>query len=170
MTDYEPVFRDQQITVHHFAHDVLVRCPSCGQCARVFSPTTDEPPTAQRPWRLTCLHCGFNTQQSSRCCRVIDNGTINPVRDPVFRTPVWLQAPCCGGKLLWAYNLDHLAFLESFVAATIRKRSDAVRTGNGYRRMSMIAKLPAWLKAAKHREEILRTIQRLRDNLVTSAG
>lgn len=72
-----------------------------------------------------------------------------PVRDPIFRVPVWLQASCCGGNLLWAYNLAHLAFLESFVAATIRERSDAVRASSGYRRMSMIAKLPAWLKTAK---------------------
>jgi hypothetical protein len=136
----------------------------------VFSPNTDEQPAVQQPWRLTCLSCGFNTQRSSRCCRVIDNGAIDPVRDPVFRVPVWLQSSCCGGKLLWAYNLDHLAFLESFVAASIRERSDAVRAGSGYRRMSMIAKLPAWLKAAKHREEILRTIARLRDSVTTFAG
>jgi hypothetical protein len=78
------------------------------------------------------------------------------------RIPVWLQASCCGGNLLWAYNMDHLAFLQSFVGATIRQRSDAARAGNGHRRMSMTAKLPAWLKTAKHRDEILRTIERLR--------
>jgi hypothetical protein len=84
------------------------------------------------------------------------------IRDPYFDLPLLLQTGCCGGKLLWAYNLDHLAFLEAFVAARLRERSDAVRAGDGYRRMSMVTKLPAWLKSAKHRDEILTRIVRLR--------
>lgn len=161
MSAHEPVFRDQQVTVHDVAHDVLVRCPRCDRCARVFSPA--EEAVARRPWRLVCRHCGYNAERSSRCCRVLDSGMTDPVRDPIFRVPVWLQAGCCGGKLLWAYNVAHLSYVASFVAATIRERSDAVRAGDAYpRRMSMIAKLPAWLKAAKHRDEILRTVDRLR--------
>lgn len=66
----------------------------------------------------------------------------------------------------WAFNLDHLSFLESFVKAQIRERSDEVRAGSGYRRMSMIAKLPSWLKSAKHRDEIERAIQRMRRSLI----
>jgi len=68
---------------------------------------------------------------------------------PVFELLLWLQKSCCGGELLWACNLDHLSFVESFVAATIRERPDAVRAGDGYRRMSMVDKLPSWLRSAK---------------------
>jgi hypothetical protein len=84
----------------------------------------------------------------------------------VFGLPLWLQKSCCSGKLLWAYNLEHLSFVESFVAATIRERSDAVRAGGGYRRMSMVAKLPSWLKSAKHRDEILKAVQHLKRSII----
>jgi hypothetical protein len=103
--------------------------------------------------------CGYLTVYTGRRCGV---------GDPVFGLPLWLQKSCCGGKLLWAYNLDHLSFVESFVAATIRERSDAVRAGDGYRRTSMIAKLPVWLKSAKHRDEILKVVQQLRRSVISA--
>jgi hypothetical protein len=76
----------------------------------------------------------------------VGTGRRGGAADPAFERPLWLQKSCCGGKLLSAGNLDHLSFVESFVAATIRERSDAVRGGHGYQRMSMAAKLPSWLK------------------------
>jgi hypothetical protein len=87
---------------------------------------------------------------------------------PASCLTVYSGRHCCGGRLLWAYNLDHLSFVESLVTATIRERSDAVRAGDGYRRMSMIAKLPAWLKSAKHRDEILKTVQKLKGSVITA--
>jgi hypothetical protein len=157
-----PVFRDRPITVHHFADDVLVRCPRCARCARVFSPDDPGTPWQRQRWRMSCLSCGYHDERTGLDGRKYYSGARGEVRDPLFDIPLWLQAECCGGKLLWAYNLEHLAFLESFVAAKIRERSDAVRSGDFGRRMTMVAKLPAWLKSAKHRDEILRAIARLR--------
>jgi hypothetical protein len=78
--------------------------------------------------------------------------------DPYFRLQLWLRAECCGGRTLWAFNEQHLQILEGYVSARLRERGE-------YRGMTMLAKLPAWLKSAKHREEILRTIRRLRASL-----
>jgi hypothetical protein len=78
--------------------------------------------------------------------------------DPYFRQPLWLRADCCGGQTLWAFNERHLDILESYVSARLRERGEYVG-------MTMLARLPAWLKSAKHRTEILRTIGRLRASL-----
>ncbi|GLY54020.1 hypothetical protein Lesp01_76760 [Lentzea sp. NBRC 102530] len=70
---------------------------------------------------------------------------------------LWLQAPCAG-HTLWALNGAHLDLLESYVGAALREDPDP----SSVRRMTILAKLPAWLKSAKHRDEVLRTIRRLR--------
>lgn len=149
-------FRDRQWTVRDFATEFLVRCPRCDAVARVFHPETGG------PWRAVCGDGAYVRDKDPRCSAWYTGRGGGPVRDPYFDLPLVLQVACCGGKLLWAYNLEHLAFLEAFVAARLRERSDAVRAGDGYRRMSMIAKLPAWLKARKNRDEILAKVARLR--------
>jgi len=167
MADRWKVFRDRQITVHDFARDVLVVCPRCARPARVFATDGTENFYRARHWRMVCPTCGYHQDKTSNC-RTISTGRHGGVADPMFGLPLRLQKSCCGGKLFWAYNLEHLSFVESFVAATIRERSDAVRAGDGYRRMSMIAKLPSWLKSAKHRDEILKVIQKLKDSIIAA--
>lgn len=167
MADRRPVFRDRQIAVDHFAGTVLVVCPRCARPARVFAADGAENVYRVRRWRLVCPSCGYH-RDKTRGGLCFDTGRRGSVSDPVFGVVLWLQKTCCGGKRLWAYNLEHLSFIESYVAATLRERSDAVRAGDGYRRMSMAAKLPAWLKSAKRRDEILGTIQRLKGSIVSS--
>jgi hypothetical protein len=155
-------FQDPLVWVERFADEVLVRCPECGGCAVVLSHLgapeyqtnrSDGRLVARR--RLRCLACGmFKDGFPSE--RVFGG----PV-DPYFRFPVWLQADCCG-KLLWAYNAEHLDLLESYVAARLRER----RASPGS--MSMVARLPAWLKSAKNRDEVLRAIRRMRLSLPTA--
>ncbi len=79
--------------------------------------------------------------------------------DPFFRVPLWLRAECCGGHTLWAFNRPHLDLLENYVAARLRERGSIPAS------MSLVERLPAWAKSIKHREEVLRTIRRLRATL-----
>ncbi|MFD4246830.1 hypothetical protein ACFWP3_35365 [Streptomyces sp. NPDC058525] len=80
--------------------------------------------------------------------------------DPYFQLPLWLQASCCG-HVLWAYNVRHLDLLEAYVAAKLRERGELVPAAP----TSLVERLPTWLKAAKNRTEVLRTIRRLRSTL-----
>ncbi|GAA3661214.1 hypothetical protein GCM10022224_025850 [Nonomuraea antimicrobica] len=80
--------------------------------------------------------------------------------DPYFRRPVWLQASCCG-QVLWAYDVRHLVLLEAYVAARLRERGNVAP----FAPMSLVERLPTWVKVAKNRDEILRTIRRLRSTL-----
>ncbi|MBB4961780.1 hypothetical protein [Micromonospora polyrhachis] len=79
--------------------------------------------------------------------------------DPFFQLPLWLKAECCGGHVLWAFNPAHLDLLADYVAARLRERGPVPG------RMSLVERLPVWLKAAKNRDEVLHVIGRLRASL-----
>jgi len=83
-------------------------------------------------------------------------------QDLHFGAELWFQAECCGGHLLWALNLEHLDWLERYVGARLRERPSRSPSAPTASASALARKLPAWLKGAKHRDEILRTIRRLR--------
>jgi len=84
-------------------------------------------------------------------------------RDPYFRAPLWLQTETRHGRL-WAYNLPHLDLLRQFVAASLRERDPWYEHG---RKMTYVARLPAWVKSAKNRGEVLRAVDRIRASVTS---
>jgi hypothetical protein len=119
----------------------LVKCPNCGGCAIVQPLNSNN----DRLRRLVCRHCG-----SSKA----DDPAV-----PTMSYPLWLQATCCGQEL-WALNLEHLDFLEAFVRAKHRERHHLKRPD--YRNSTLFSRLPKWIQSRKHRDEILKTIGKLR--------
>jgi hypothetical protein len=73
--------------------------------------------------------------------------------DPYFRLPLWLRSNI-KGEDVWAYNRDHLTFLEMYVRAAIRRR-----TPN--RNASLASRLPRWMKNAHNRDAILKAFNRM---------
>ncbi|MGA4989461.1 hypothetical protein [Nonomuraea bangladeshensis] len=137
-------FRDRRERkyAYDFIDEVLVRCPRCDGCALVLAR------------RLCCGECGYVDDEPG------GSAVVGGPVDPFFRRPVWLQASC-RGHVLWAYNVRHLDLLESYVAAKLRERGDVVAGAPA----SLVERLPTWLKTAKNRAEVLRTIARLRATL-----
>jgi hypothetical protein len=84
----------------------------------------------------------------------------NEARAP-FGAPLWLETECCGGKRLWALNERHLDYIERFVRSSNRDRDFPSVAG----RRQLADKFPAWLTSRKHREEVIKAIQRLRSTL-----
>ncbi|WHT16161.1 hypothetical protein N8J89_23835 [Crossiella sp. CA-258035] len=171
-------FRDPLVEVGDFARDVLVRCPACGDRAIVRWPAEARWREGGGPprWRLFCFACGKSKDI------VTSAGAFGEPVDPYFRLPLWLQANC-GGKVLWAYNAEHLDFLEALVAARIRERwaifgtVSAEGTPGAYcyandtaSAMSLMSRLPGWLKLTKNREQVLHVIRRLRSSLPPAPG
>ncbi|MFD9939456.1 hypothetical protein ACFWYW_02185 [Nonomuraea sp. NPDC059023] len=103
---------------------------------------------------MRCRECGYVKDEA------FASAVIGGPVDPFFQRPVWLQASCCG-QVLWAYNIRHLDLLEAYVAAKLRERGDRVARAPA----SLVERLPTWLKTAKNRAEILRTIERMRSTL-----
>ncbi|KUL44115.1 hypothetical protein [Streptomyces regalis] len=146
-------FRDPLSEIYEFTDSVLVRCQRCEEIAHyerhpAVAPDAHGASYPQR--RLVCRSCGLTRNSSGaggRCA--------NPV--------LWLQTETRHG-VVWAYNLEHLDLLRRFVAASLRERPPWYEHG---RKMTYVARLPAWIKRAKNRDEVLRAIARIRASVVT---
>lgn len=136
-----------------FTDDVLVVCPRCAGCAHLFAP----PSSTGRTARLVCTHCGHATARH-RHADVCRRTAAEP------RVELWLRTPCAG-HVLWAFNAAHIGALESCVGASLRE--DPIEPGLN---MTMLARLPGWLIAAKHRTEVLRGLSRLRERVPAHLG
>jgi len=143
-------FHDSVQTTYDFGTTFLIVCPRCHRRADV-APMPGTEPKLFGPRRLACLRCGYSKDWSGHLV------SIGGPFDWYFRQPVWLQTPCCG-QTLWAYNQEHLDFLEAYVKADVRKRVPNINK-------SLASRLPGWMKAANNRAEVLRGIERLRQKL-----
>lgn len=137
-------FADSHTYLGDFADRILARCPKCDRCATARQNSDDLV-------RIVCPSCGF--------------AKVLSFRWPVFLKtaenclPLWLETRCCG-QILWAFNREHLVFLEAYVSADLREQpqSTAGRWNNG----SLTSRLPKWMLSAKNRGDVLRGIKRLR--------
>ncbi|WP_416961573.1 hypothetical protein [Streptomyces sp. Agncl-13] len=151
-------FRDPRADRADFASSILVRCPRCERIAH-FERRPCTPPDADGrrypQTRVVCRSCGL--------CR-IDIGACRSSRySSDCSCPVlWLRTGTRHGEL-WAYNLQHLDLIRRFVAADLRERAPWYDTGQ---KMTLVARLPAWIKSAKNRDEVLRTVDRLRATVI----
>ncbi len=73
--------------------------------------------------------------------------------DPHFGLPLLLLTQARHGTV-WAYNPRHLRELQAYIGAKLRLRRGA---GN----KSMFSRLPAWMKSAKHRDAVLKSLDRI---------
>ncbi|MEG3143494.1 hypothetical protein U1839_02405 [Sphingomonas sp. RT2P30] len=76
--------------------------------------------------------------------------------DPYFGLPLFLTE-VVGSEQLWAYNPVHLVFLEAYLNASLRERAA------GQRSMTMMARLPRWMKTAGARPKLRRAFAHLHD-------
>ena len=74
--------------------------------------------------------------------------------DPTFGLPLYLSTTV-RKHVLWAFNPDHIAYLADYLGANLRKRS--LYPYN----MTVMARLPRWMKAAKSRTSIMAALKRL---------
>ncbi|MGW1527919.1 hypothetical protein [Streptomyces sp. NPDC002159] len=159
-------FRDPRSTEYDFISLIIVRCPGCKKAARVVPAPEDSDPGGRilfRPRRLICRGCGLSRVWSGR--RVaLPAGASQPATDPYFGLPLWLQVETRHGWL-WAYNLEHLDLIRRFVQASLRERAPWYDTGQ---KMTLVARLPVWIKRAKNRDDILRAVSRIQASLVAA--
>jgi hypothetical protein len=147
-------FHDPGSTLWRFSHEILVVCPSCDGPATIRR----ESAWAASPRRLTCTGCACTAEWIARPTRGWwDHPEPDGPVEPWFGRPVWLRAKV-RGRVLWAYNLEHLDLLEGYLAAGLRIRG----TTGDCQEQTMLARLPVWMKSAKNRDDVLRTIRRLR--------
>lgn len=139
------------ISVYDFINHIYIQCPKCSNRAEILSDAKDRVHT-----RMACVHCGMNqhwmTDEEPKAMLV-----GKPV-DCYFHYPVWLQC-AVGEEILFAYNYEHLNFLEQFITARLRERS---KDQYGWRNSSLQSRLPAWMLGAKNRIRVLKAIEKLK--------
>ncbi|XMN08415.1 hypothetical protein ACK8N7_21450 [Streptomyces griseobrunneus] len=144
-----------------FAGLVLVVCHRCGGRAHVV-PHPGLPEVRYfsellfQPRRLACGGCGAvaGWQPGMRGAGLV-GARLGGTEDPFFHRPLWLQTRCTG-RILWAYNEEHVDHLSDYVRATLRERGGAGTT------MAMFARLPRWMKLSSNRSEVLTGLETLR--------
>ncbi|BAC75075.1 hypothetical protein AQJ43_17915 [Streptomyces avermitilis] len=144
-----------------FTGRMLVVCPRCGGRALVVPrPGLPAPRYFSellfQPRRLACGGCGTVADREPE---MRGAGLVGAVpggsEDPFFRRPLWLQTRCVG-RILWAYNEEHVDELSAYVGARVRERGGVRPT------RAMFARLPAWMKRADQRSEVLAGLETLR--------
>jgi hypothetical protein len=151
-TRYEDTFR----TLEGFNNPSLVVCPKCNHMAVVSIEDSKEPGRFS-PRVLTCQHCAHRDRWSSNA---LTSQWRNEAKDDYFNLPLWLQIPC-GENFLFAYNEEHLEFLESYVGAKHRTRNKSDEYG--WSNQSAASRLPKWIKSKKNRPKIIKALSKLRE-------
>lgn len=125
-----------------FMQHTLVACPNCQKRAdvRVLDPLKHKYANTS-PSKVTCLHCGYN--------KILDNGSFG-------ENHTFFLTTSCAGNTLWALNEAHLQWLEDYIGATHRSRPLSSN-------QSLASRLPQWLTAAKNRNAVLKSIQKLKN-------
>ena len=145
---------DKQEHFEDFNDPCYVVCPKCSGCA-VISTVSENEKGWFAPRKLVCTGCTYRDYWEDNA---ISRLWRRDAKDDYFNLPLWLQVPC-GKNVLFAYNKEHLQFLESFVSADIRQRSRDDEAGWSNR--SAASRLPDWIKSRKNKNRILKSVKRL---------
>lgn len=148
--------------VYDFIKDIDIVCPSCSKKAIVKSDSSLSlfKNIDKNLVRLICPNCGYNKLHAEipKNLAIIKwTFIIGGAIDPYFHQPLWM-AQKVGENILWAYNHEHLDFLERHVGAKLRERNNKIIENK-----SMGSRLPKWLTSKKNRELVLKVIKQLRE-------
>ncbi|MFC0777588.1 hypothetical protein [Flavobacterium sp. HJSW_4] len=131
----------------------------CNNCFEKFE--YESQPLKEKPetYKTKCPHCDFQEEWKAKTYRVkeeskVDNGLV---KEMWYDLPLWFQKEV-SGNLFWAYNLDHIDYLERYIKADLRERNNE-GSGNG----TMISRLPQFVKAAKNREKLLKILKKWKE-------
>jgi len=141
-------FNDQNKRITEFQTEVLVICPSCGQKAKASVDYEKEKA------RLLCTQCSYNKENTTESTVLGINGHWRMAAHQYFSAKLWLQHPF-KNEVFWAYNEQHLAYLESYIGATLREHKDRSH-------FTLLEKLPKFYHEAKNRAALLKLIERLK--------
>lgn len=103
---------------------------------------------------VVCRHCNTLNKVKEHWESYILKYNENGIIDPAFGLPLWYQEEV-KDEILWAFNKSHLLEIKNYVAAELRERiTDRFK-------MTMVEKLPNFIKSAKNRNDVLKTIEKM---------
>ena len=126
--------------------------PLCSHCRKPLD--RRERPTARESdgklfVRIRCEHCGETEEYPALPGSPPSSGRPYRLLHRYLETQV-------AGETLWVNNLVHLEALEDWLGAKVRERP-------ADRGLTMMARLPRWMKASTNRPKVLRGLAQLRE-------
>ena len=141
-------FQDQNFRLTHFQTEVCVVCP---QCAKKASTKVNYETNSTR---LFCENCGYNKDKTIESNHFGIKANFKKSANSYFDVSLWYVAPF-KNDYIWAYNLEHLTYLENYIAAKQRQSKDRTH-------FTLLEKLPKFYHEAKNREALLKMIDKLK--------
>lgn len=123
------------------------RCAKCGSSLEKKKLVTKY----QSKIKEKCNNC--NHEQFYKTNHSLTYASDTQATDPYLGLQLWLQLPF-DNKILWAYNHEHLEYLKEYIGAKLREA-----TSGG--KQALYWNLPQFIKSAKNRESLLKTITKL---------
>jgi len=131
----------------------------CNNCFEKFEYQSQ--PLKEKPltYKTKCPHCDFQEEWKTKSYRIkeeskLDNGLV---KEMWYDLPLWFQKEV-SGDIFWAYNQDHINYLERYIAADLRERN-----AKGSYSSTLVARLPQFVKAAKNREKLLKILKKWKE-------
>jgi len=143
------------------AFEGTAQCTSTGKYFRTALPAGK---VRGRKARLKCPYCDEfvmgDVSPAGRPAYPVYQDIRNG-EDPYFHYPLYFQASY-RGKTVWALNREHLRYLIDYLSADVRTVPYDFYEANKTMR-AQSDQLPAFMKAAKNREGIVKLLRKLRD-------
>lgn len=150
MQEQEPKrFQDKNYRISEFYKDVVVHCLGCNN--KAIATVNFETKTA----KLICTSCGYSKQENIYINIANQTPTMQTAAHLYFGAKLWLQLPF-KNEIVWAYNYQHLDYLEAYIAATIRE-------SNNRTHFTLLEKLPKFYHDAKNRIALLKLMEKLKE-------
>lgn len=139
-------FQEENLTESDFYTEVLVVCPSCTKKATAIVDFDS------CEAKLFCSHCNFIKKSTTKFRK---NSNLITAAHIYFNAELWLLTSF-KNDFFYAYNNDHLEYLERYISATLREHKDRTR-------FTILEKLPKFYHEAKNRESLLKIIAKLKN-------
>ena len=146
---FENRFQDANKNLDDYQNEVLVKCPGCDD--KAIARANYE----QKNARLFCPKCGYIKEASTHSNVLGITGFWKMAAHQYFGATLFLQHPF-KNDVFWAYNDQHLAYLEQYISAGLREHKDRIH-------FTLLERLPKFYHQAKNRAALLKIIQRLKD-------
>jgi Zn ribbon nucleic-acid-binding protein len=135
-----------------FDSNISVVCPSCQKEAIVNK--LQEKQFSER--KCVCSNCGFAKTWNGKSLTYFWHES--EMVDPAFNLPLFFQTTF-KNKNLWAFNREHISFLEKWIAAEVREKCERDHQYHG----SLESTLPKWMTSRKNRGDILKALNKLKN-------
>jgi hypothetical protein len=140
------MFQDSGETVYSFfyGYDKLLECPECMGCILL-----------KKDYLIVnCNKCGHQKNLRS-------NGLVNSMwgrrEGTAYGYKLYLRTSACGHEL-WAFNKEHLDYLEGYINSINRQRKPNIN-------QSVASRMPEWMKISRNRVQIINALKKLRMKL-----